>query len=157
MLQTEKESREPSEILLDRLVFCTTPCSVNLQRGANDLHAVVCKRLLNFFWCGQARMLCGIQNEGLELPNRRYECEQRARFVANMSPAMRDIARSKEGITGLEPKLLATNLKSELPLDHVEPLILLVMHMARRATLVNVVVLEHQHLPVGVFARKLDR
>jgi hypothetical protein len=55
---------------------------------------------------------------------------------------VRDHAGHEQRITGAQREPLVANLKGEVALDRIEPLVLLVVEMSRRPTFTHVGVLE---------------
>ena len=61
------------------------------------------------------------------------ETENAGRLPAHAGPHVRNLARYENGLTGTHAKSLITNLKLKLAINDVDPLILVVVQVARIA------------------------
>lgn len=81
--------------------------------------------------------------------------DERAGRVADMGPDMGDLSWGEVRVAGAHDEALAADLGNELAGDHIEPFVLPVVNMARRAALAHVGVLKDEELAAGVLGGEL--
>src|SRR5689334_3712944 len=94
--------------------------------------------------------------ESLHFPGRQKLDQDAPAPLANKGPHVRNPARGQQRITSMEMEALRPHLELELALKNVEPFLLLVMQVTRRATLRQERILKDEHT-VRVRRRHLKR
>src|SRR5215208_1617260 len=109
-----------------------------------------------FLWRWQPVHLATLPEERFERTGGLDSHHQRPRVVADVRPDVRDHAGHEQRITGAQREPLVANLKGEVALDRIEPLVLLVVEMSRRPAFTHVGVLEDKVSPISVISGDLD-
>jgi hypothetical protein len=123
---------------------------VNSQRRTKELHPVVGKQLGQFRPRRNARKLRSLGEERLHLPCGLESDEHPTDAFPKVSPYMGYASGRQDRIPGTEIDTRIPDLDRVLPLDHVEPFILVRMHVSRWPAPAIVHLLENQETAVGV-------
>src|SRR3981189_2875900 len=100
-----------------------------------------------------AVILAHLAEELLHVPCGLVHINNLARLPAHAGPHVRNLARYENGLTGPPAKSLITNLNWKLPINGVDPLILVVVEVARPAASAGE--FENAHCAIGVPCRDL--
>src|ERR1700682_3880144 len=97
-------------------------------------------------------LACGLVHIN-NLARMAVETENAGRLPAHAGPHVRNLARYENGLTGPHAKSPITNLKLKLAINDVDPLILVVVEVARPAASAGE--FENAHCAIGVPCRDL--
>src|SRR4051794_29571142 len=111
-----------------------------MQRGFLLLGVSIIEHVLARW---QVRSLADLAEKRLHLASRLVDIDDLAFLVAHTGPHMGHLARQEDALPGTHAKLLLANVKLKLPIHDVDPLILVVMAVARAAAVAGE--LEHTH------------
>src|SRR5882757_4039137 len=100
-----------------------------------------------------AVVLADLAEEFLHLAGRLIHIDDPARLVAYAAPQMGNLARDENALPGARAEFLLGNMKLELAVDHINPLVLIVVEVLRSARVA--LELEYTHSSAGVLARNL--